>query len=78
MKYLLVVAVVWIAFPLWRNNRIAEQRKANPPDAPKNALGKPQDMVRCPVCDLHLPRSDAVTGHRGAYCGDAHRKQAEP
>ena len=78
MKYLLVVAVVWIAFHLRRNNRIAEQRKANPPRAPENTLDKPQDMVRCPVCDLHLPRTDAVAGQRGAYCGEAHRNQAEP
>lgn len=78
MKYLLVLAVVWVAFHLWRSNRIAQQRKDNPPGAPQNALDKPQDMVRCAVCELHLPLSDAVTGQRGAYCGEAHRKQAEP
>jgi uncharacterized protein len=34
-------------------------------------------MVRCPVCALHLPHTDAVAGRTGQYCSEAHRQQAE-
>ena len=70
MKYLLVLAVVVIAYLLWRGGRtrdIGRQARDTP------AL--PQDMVRCPVCSLHLPRPDAVPGTSGRlYCSAEHRR----
>lgn len=77
MKFLLVLAVVVIAFYLWRNNREAERRDGEAARPRKPSQDKPQDMVRCPVCALHLPRSDAIAGQRGDYCSDEHRTQAE-
>lgn len=74
MKYLLVVIVVLLAVWLWRNNRRVEkdgQPKAPPPP------GLPQDMVRCPVCSVHLPRVDALAGPDGSlYCCQEHRLRA--
>lgn len=74
MKYLLVLAVVAVAYLMWRNARLAERqsgRKAPPAHAP-------QEMVSCPVCSVHLPRSDAVAGADGRlYCSNEHRLIAE-
>jgi uncharacterized protein len=71
MKYLLVLAIVLIAVWLWRNNRRAEKQQ---PPAAKPPLASPQDMVRCPVCSVHLPRTDALPGPEGRfYCCQEHR-----
>lgn len=75
MKYLLVLAVLLIAWYLWRSARDREddERRRPPPPAPPPAL--PLDMVRCPVCALHLPRPDAVAGASGRlYCSAEHRR----
>ncbi|MEP6791126.1 MAG: PP0621 family protein [Ramlibacter sp.] len=75
MKYLLVLAVVLFGVWLWRNNRRAERDEEAARKAPPPAL--PQDMVRCPVCALHLPRADALPGRGGAlYCSAEHRSSA--
>ncbi len=76
MKYLLVIALVWVAFLLWRHGRRTQLRSKTPPTAGPPKL--PEAMVRCAHCGLHLPAADAVQGRQGSYCSDAHRKTAEP
>jgi uncharacterized protein len=75
MKFLLVLAVVLVAFWIWRSNRAADrppsQRRG--PD-PTKAI----DMVVCKVCGVHCPKTDAVAGRLGMYCTAQHRGQAEP
>ena len=74
MKYLLVLAIVLVAVWLWRNNR---REGKQPPPAAKAPLPAPQDMVRCPVCSVHLPRTDALAGPDGRlYCCQEHRVRA--
>ena len=74
MKYLLVLAVVMVALWLWRNNRRLDKQ---PPPSAKAPLPAPQDMVRCPVCSVHLPRTDALAGPDGRlYCCQEHRLRA--
>ena len=74
MKYLLVLAVVLAVIWFVRNHRRADEPKKPRQDA----LDQPQDMVRCPVCSLHLPRADALPGRDGSlYCCVAHRIRAE-
>lgn len=71
MKYLLVLGVVLVAVWIWRNNRRAEMRE---PPAARPPLAPPQDMVRCPVCSVHLPRADALAAPDGRlYCSQDHR-----
>lgn len=76
MKYLVLIAVLAIVYLLWRVQR--EQERGRPPaarPAPRTPnVAAPQDMVRCPVCDLHLPRADAVADAQGRlFCSPAHR-----
>lgn len=78
MKFLLVFAVVWIAIWFWRQGRRAELRERKPPAAsPVNTIGRPQEMIACARCGLHLPATDAVQGHHGSYCSAAHLQLAE-
>ena len=76
MKYLLVLAIVLVALWLWRNNRRVDKQQ-QPPPAAQPPLAPPQDMVRCPVCSVHLPRTDALAGPDGRlYCCQEHRLRA--
>lgn len=77
MKYLLVVAVVLVAFWIWRNNRRQEQaqRQTMRPPAPPSI---PVRMVACRHCGTHLPETEAIAGSRGVYCSQAHRLKEEP
>ena len=83
MKYLLVLAVLWIAIWLWRKNRREEMRDAMRERAAKAQqrapaqVAAPQAMVRCAHCGLHLPATDAIGGSGGTvYCSTAHREAA--
>lgn len=74
MKYLLLFAILYVAYVVWRNGRIADQQSQRHPASPQN---KPLEMVSCPVCGVHLPRPDAVAGARGVlYCSHEHRQRA--
>ena len=83
MKYLLVIAVVLVAFYIWRHNRRAEaQERAEAEQADRQRPSRrtpavPSAMVTCRHCGLHLPAPDAVKGSLGFYCGPEHRRLAE-
>ena len=73
MKFVLVLAVVFIGVWLWRSGRqdkVTRQKPTAPPPGP-------QEMVRCQLCNLHLPKADAVVGRNGTYCSVEHRQSAE-
>ena len=78
MKYLLLTMVLLVIFWLWRRDRQAEKDGAAPPraPAPSSAQGV-TEIVACSVCQVHLPRSEALIGRAGAfYCSQAHRHEA--
>ncbi|MBP6405488.1 MAG: hypothetical protein LCH79_08135 [Proteobacteria bacterium] len=76
MKYLLVFAVLAVAFYVWRAGRRNAPRDL-PPQKRPGAPAQPQDMVRCAACAVHLPRGDALAGPDGAvYCSEEHRQRA--
>jgi uncharacterized protein len=71
MKYLVLFAVLFIAYLVWRSSRIGHRPRdgAQPPGA-----GGPQPMVSCAVCGLHLPQPDALRGADGRFfCSQEHR-----
>ncbi|VTU14137.1 hypothetical protein SRS16CHR_00941 [Variovorax sp. SRS16] len=78
MKFLLVLAVVFVAIWIWRKNRRDDMRERQPPKrATTPAVAAPQAMLRCAHCGLHLPAADAIGGPGGiAYCSVAHRQAA--
>jgi uncharacterized protein len=81
MKYLLVLAVVAVAFYVWRNNRRIERQEreaaAPPPRPAARGPGQPMAMVACRACGTHLPQTEAITGREGSYCSAEHRQRIE-
>jgi uncharacterized protein len=80
MKYLLVLAVLLVAFYIWRHNRESEARdraEEAARKAPPKPPAPPAAMTTCRHCGLHLPASEAVRGILGDYCGQAHRRLGE-
>jgi len=76
MKYLILLAVVLAVVWYWRAGRAAGEKRGAPPKP--GAAASPQDMVQCPVCLVHLPRSDALPGPDGQlYCCTEHRLRAK-
>jgi uncharacterized protein len=77
MKYVVLFAVLLIAYMVWRNNRLRDEREAAQREGRDRGRAAPQEMVSCPVCGVHLPRSDAVPGAGGVlYCSHEHRQRA--
>ncbi|TAM48988.1 MAG: hypothetical protein EPN61_03130 [Burkholderiaceae bacterium] len=74
MRFLLLLVTALIGVWLWRSHRAGDETlRGNAPPSPPLL----QDMVRCPVCSVHVPKTDAVVGQRGLYCCAEHRRRAE-
>ena len=71
MKYLLILLAVLAGVWLWRKQRVQQEQ---PPQ--RRAPPQLQDMVRCQVCDLHLPARDAVRTATGTFCSEEHARRA--
>lgn len=80
MKYLVLFIFLALAYGIWRGQRRREREAEAPqptaaPAAPDAQALAQQEMVRCPVCALHLPRGEAVADASGRlYCGPEHRR----
>jgi uncharacterized protein len=75
MKFLLLIVIVFAVIWYLRNSGRTQAprssaRAAEPPP--------PQDMIECPVCLVHLPRTDALAGPDGRhYCCAEHLRAAK-
>ncbi|MBC7611092.1 MAG: hypothetical protein H7228_16240 [Polaromonas sp.] len=81
MKLLLVLTMVLVVLWLWKSKRKTDkndqghqgnQGTASQPETPLRAT----EIVACDICQVHLPRSEALPGPGGVYCSAAHRQQA--
>ena len=77
-KFLLVIAV-FIVFYLFLRNLAKRSGEAPPPhSASKNGESKAgEDMVRCRICGVHLPTSEAVTSRGDFFCSKEHLQLAD-
>lgn len=78
MKYIVLIVVIFVVLWLVRGARVTRRdddgRPAARPPAPPVIQ---QEMVECPVCRVHLPRTDALPGPDGQlYCCVEHRQHA--
>lgn len=71
LKVLLLLALVFGVLWLLKGKRRGGQAADKPePKAP----AKPQAMLACAHCGVHLPQADVVADATGKpYCSDAHR-----
>lgn len=81
MKYLLVILLILVVFWLWQHERRMQKGAGAPPPRPPVKPAPTDDateIVACSVCQLHLPRAEALIGRAGQpYCSPAHRREAE-
>ena len=80
MKLLLLLILAALGWLWWRYVRVSGRAADRPPPAQPAARpqpGTPQAMVDCPVCGLHMPQADAVSGRLGMYCSEDHRARHE-
>ena len=77
-KFLLVIAV-FIVFYLFLRNHARKQGSAPPPASASKHDGSKhgEDMVRCSVCGVHLPTSEAVTSRGDFFCSKEHLQLAD-
>jgi uncharacterized protein len=72
-KFLLLIAVFIIVYLFIRATRGAPAlRKESTSRRPT------EDMVRCKICGVHLPRSESVTSRGEFFCSKEHLKLADP
>lgn len=72
---LAVIAAIWF---FKASRRGAGNSRKTPPEDAKKPEVPALDMVRCHLCEMHLPKPDAIEGKKGSYCSLEHRRQAEP
>ncbi|HEX7813410.1 MAG TPA: PP0621 family protein [Burkholderiales bacterium] len=76
-KLLLVVAVFTVVYLILRSYK-RKIDKAPPPGQPKHGDSKHgEDMVRCRVCGIHLPKSEAITSRGEIFCTREHLQLAD-
>ena len=69
-KFLLLITVFIAAYVLIRNS--AKRRDAVQADASPGT----EDMVRCKICGVHLPRSESLTSGGDNFCSEEHQRIA--
>lgn len=70
MKYLLLVAVLYVLWRVWK------KRQDGPLKPPPAASRPVERMVLCAHCSVHLPEGDAIRDGALFYCCEAHRQAA--
>lgn len=70
-KFLLLLALAIVVYLIVsRARRQGEQPREERRPAPPPSI--PEDMVRCAVCGVHLPRSEGFASRGRFYCSDEH------
>jgi uncharacterized protein len=74
-KILILLALVFGVLWLLKGRRRGSNDASDaPPKSKPSKAAKPQAMLACAHCGVHLPQSDVVADTAGrSYCGDAHR-----
>ena len=73
-KFLLLLALGIVVYLIVSRMRHAGERPQAHNAPPPAARG--EDMVRCAVCKVHLPRSESFVSRGQYYCSDEHLKLA--
>ena len=81
-KFLLVIAVFIVVYLLLRNvaskqgASTARDSASSGATSKKSASQLTEDMVRCGVCGVHLPTSEAITSRGDFFCSKEHLQLA--
>jgi uncharacterized protein len=66
LKLLLLLLAVWIVLTILKQRR-----------SPSSTETMGGSMVRCAVCGIHLPESEAIASGGRHYCSEAHFLQRD-
>lgn len=67
LRFLLLAAALAVIAMVVRAMLRARNRRA-----PRQDPAQVEDMVRCQVCGVHVPRSEAVETEEGRFCSRRH------
>lgn len=70
MTKILVIVLITVLLVMWLKRMGSKRDGAGRPPQAK----APEDMVRCKVCSVNLPRSEAILSQGQFYCCEAHRQ----
>ena len=70
-KFLLLIAVFIIAYLVIKGSA---RRSVGRQQAPRSGA---EDMVRCKVCGIHLPRSESLKSDDEFFCSEEHLRIAK-
>ena len=73
MTKLLLIVAFTIGIVLWFKYMAGGRGRVRDDD--KSKTRPVEDMVRCVVCKVNLPRSEAVLSQGKFYCCDDHRRR---
>ncbi len=81
--FLLFVVLIFliVRFTLNRIIEIREKQKKEETlrqqnsQTPQNDSEKPQEMVRCALCGVHLPQSEAYYDGKDTFCSEGHMQE---
>lgn len=81
-KLLLLAAVFTVVYLVLRNYKRRIDKSGQPPGQPQDsskhgASKHGEDMVRCRVCGIHLPKSEAITSRGEIFCTREHLQLAD-
>lgn len=68
-KLLLLALAVWLVLVLLKGYRRSL-------DAPRAPRPMPEDMVRCAVCGVHLPKTESILKNGVYYCCEEHSNKS--
>lgn len=68
VKILLLGLAIWLLFTVLK-------RYKHSVDTPADTPRPEQDMVRCAVCEIHLPKSESIERDGRHYCCIEHSQQ---
>jgi uncharacterized protein len=71
-RVLFLLAVAIVVYLLLRSMRNKAPKQDESADG--SASTSAEEMVRCAVCNVHLPKSEAILVGGNFYCSDAHRR----
>jgi uncharacterized protein len=73
-KLLLLIALALVVYALFKGFRRDAGRQDSARPSPPRDKPVSEDMVRCMVCGVHLPRSESFTSRGKFFCTDEHRR----
>lgn len=69
-KFLVVFLGLLLVYWILKSHRKRGDRSDRP-----SKSGTGEDMVRCDLCGIHLPRSESLTTRGNFYCSVEHQRQ---